>query len=206
MNTANHLLPSGSSSLEKRAAECLRIATQNDIPIPHLINPHKCPTALLPYLAWAFSVDRWEEYWPESVKRQAIIQSYQIHKKKGTVSAVRRIVESLGYDFEIREWFVGKKTKEPGTFRLFVELKNQGVNSSLYEELIRLVEDAKPVSRHMTELAIVVTAKGKLNISTVTHSGEIISIFPKQPTKTTTVQRLLKIATASHSGDIITIY
>lgn len=95
MNTVKPLLPSGSSLLEKRAAECLQEAVTNRIDFENLINPHKCPVKLLPYLAWALSVDYWEEYWSEQQKRQAIIDSYHNHQRKGTVGAVRRIVESL---------------------------------------------------------------------------------------------------------------
>lgn len=179
MNTVKHLLPLGSSDLEKKAAECLCEAVSNQIPIPELINPDKCPVNLLPYLAWAFSVDRWEDAWSESFKRQTIKHAFYIHKKKGTVGAVRRIVESLGYDFEIREWFKEKRKRQAGTFRLFVELKEVGVTSEIYNELIRLIEDAKPVSRHITELAISSTSRGKLHIFSASHSGEIITIYPR---------------------------
>lgn len=178
MSIVKHLLPSGSSQLEKRAAECLQEAVKNPIEFEHLINPHKCPVKFLPYLAWALSVDYWEEYWSEELKRQTIIRAFEEHRKKGTVSAVRKIVESLGYDFEIREWFAEKRQRPAGTFRVFVELKDQGVSEKIYEELERLIEDAKPVSRHITELAISATSKGKANIFTTAHSGEIITILP----------------------------
>ncbi|MDO9795154.1 phage tail protein I, partial [Glaesserella parasuis] len=61
----NHapLLPNGATTLEKRAAECLQQAVRNPIVIADLINPERCPEALLPYLAWAFSVDKWDEQW-----------------------------------------------------------------------------------------------------------------------------------------------
>lgn len=178
MNTVKNLLPVGATTLEKRAAECLRQAVKNQIVIADLINPMRCPEPLLPYLAWAFSVDRWEEDWAETVKRQAIIDSYVVHKRKGTVSAVRRIVESLGYQFEIREWFNEKRWREAGTFRLFVELKETGIDLAIYDELARLVEDAKPVSRHITELAIVATQKAPMHIFSATQSGEISTIYP----------------------------
>ncbi|MDW0617589.1 phage tail protein I [Mannheimia haemolytica] len=179
MNTVKPLLPSGSSLLEKRAAECLQETVTNRIDFENLINPHKCPVKLLPYLAWALSVDYWEEYWSEQQKRQAIIDSYHNHQRKGTVGAVRRIVESLGYDFEIREWFKEKRERQAGTFRIFVELKDKGISEKIYQELERLLEDAKPVSRHITELAVSATSRGKANIFSAAHSGEIILIKPR---------------------------
>lgn len=72
MMITNHLLPIGSTPLEKRAAEILKSAVENPIIIADLINPERCPAELLPYLAWAFSVDKWDENWTEEVKRIAI--------------------------------------------------------------------------------------------------------------------------------------
>ncbi|WGE76081.1 phage tail protein I [Actinobacillus equuli subsp. haemolyticus] len=118
MSTAKHLLPSNSSLLEKRLAEVLKIAVQNELPIKSLINPDTCPAPLLPYLAWTFSVDDWEENWDESKKRNEIKQSFYVHTKKGTVSAVRKIVESMGYDFNIVEWFNDKPRRSPERLKL----------------------------------------------------------------------------------------
>ena len=61
------------------------------------------------------------------IKRKAIEDAFSLHQKKGTVSAVRKIVETLGYKFEIREWFNEKRERTAGTFRLFVEIKRQRV-------------------------------------------------------------------------------
>ncbi|SUT91534.1 phage tail protein I [Actinobacillus lignieresii] len=179
MSTAKHLLPSNSSLLEKRLADVLKVAVQNELPIKSLINPDTCPAPLLPYLAWTFSVDGWEENWDESKKRNEIKQSFYVHKKKGTVSAVRRIVESMGYDFSIIEWFNDKPPAKPGTFKIEVEIANVGISNKVFEELDRLIEDAKPVSRHLTQLAITSTIKNKANAHIGSFIGEIITVYPK---------------------------
>ncbi len=93
MNTANHLLPVGASQLEKRAAECLQEAVTNNIPIAELIDAKKCPVNLLPYLAWAFSVDRWEEYWPENIKRKAIEDAFSLHQKKARFQLCEKLLK-----------------------------------------------------------------------------------------------------------------
>jgi phage tail P2-like protein len=59
----------------------------------------------LPWLAWALSVDTWDSDWPESTKRSLIANSVQIHKTKGTVSAIERVMDALGVTAELREWF-----------------------------------------------------------------------------------------------------
>ncbi|CAQ86368.1 putative bacteriophage protein precursor [Photorhabdus asymbiotica] len=93
----NSLLPVGSSLLEVAAAEAL--ASLSDVPVPlrELWSPERCPVKLLPYLAWAWSVDRWDMDWPESTKRVSIKMSMFVHKHKGTIGAIRRVVEPFGY-------------------------------------------------------------------------------------------------------------
>jgi len=69
---SKRLLPTGSSALEVAAAEAC--ATLEAIPAPMrmLWNAQTCPVELLPYLAWAWSVDRWDSGWSESTKRSVV--------------------------------------------------------------------------------------------------------------------------------------
>ncbi|MFG8561775.1 phage tail protein I, partial [Pseudomonas aeruginosa] len=66
--TALPLLPRNASELERLAAQALAEIQRVPIPLRTLCNPDTCPTNLLPYLAWAFSVDRWSSTWPESAR------------------------------------------------------------------------------------------------------------------------------------------
>jgi len=163
--------------LEQRAAEILKSAVENPIVIADLINPDKCPVHLLPYLAWAFSVDKWDENWSEEVKRIAIKQSFFIHKRKGTINAVRRVVEPIGYLIELKEWFNVEPMGEPGTFSLTIEVPETGLNEQTYNELVRLVNDVKPVSRHLKQLAVAVSPTGTMNVFLGQQTGEIITVY-----------------------------
>nr|DAR03295.1 MAG TPA: tail protein [Caudoviricetes sp.] len=174
---SSHLLPLGSTPLEKRAAEILKSAVENPIVIADLINPDKCPVHLLPYLAWAFSVDKWDENWTDEVKRIAIKQSFFIHKRKGTINAVRRVVEPIGYMVNLKEWFNAVPMGEPGTFSLTIEVPETGLNEQTYNELVRLVNDVKPVSRHLKQLAIAVSPTGTMNVFLGQQTGEIITVY-----------------------------
>ena len=166
--TIKHLLPHGSTLLEQRAAEITRFAVQNPIIIADLINPERCPLELLPYLAWAFSVDKWDEDWSEEVKRIAIKHSFQLHKSKGTIAAIKRVVEPIGYLIELTEWFEMKPQGKPETFTITVEVQES-----------RLTNDVKPVSRHLTRLAITTTPTGTINVFSAPYMGEIITIYPQ---------------------------
>ncbi|MDP8173132.1 phage tail protein I [Pasteurella skyensis] len=174
-----HLLPVGSSKFEKNASQCLRLALQNPIVIADLINPDKCPLKFLPYLAWAFSVDKWDENWSEQVKRNCIKNSFQIHKKKGTISAIRRVVEPIGYLVELTEWFNATKTMRNGEFSLTIEVPELGLTKETYNELVRLIDDVRPVSRHLKKLSLLISPVGIGNVAIAEYSGEIITIQPK---------------------------
>jgi len=62
------LMPSGLSALERRLAEACSGITGLNVPLRKLWNLASCPASFLPYLVWAFSVDRWDEGWAESVQ------------------------------------------------------------------------------------------------------------------------------------------
>jgi phage tail P2-like protein len=38
-------------------------------------------------------------------KRQAVSDAFWIHQRKGTVAAVRRVIENLGYSMTLQEWW-----------------------------------------------------------------------------------------------------
>jgi phage tail P2-like protein len=170
------LLPLNSTPLE-RAIEAT-FAETTLIPLRTLYNPDTCPVHLLPHLAWAWSVDRWDPAWPEPVKRAAIKASFYIHKHKGTIGALRRVVEPLGYLIEVLEWWQTLPEGVPGTFALKVGVLDTGITEEMYRELDRLIDDAKPVSRQLTGLAISLETQGNLNIGVALYEGDVIDVYP----------------------------
>jgi len=115
---AQQLLPGNSTLLEREAAQALAQIQRVPIPLRQLCDPNKCPVSVLPYLAWAFSVDRWDSNWTEATKRAAIRSSRYIHAHKGTIGALRRVVEPLGYLIEVLEWWQTVPEGVPATFAL----------------------------------------------------------------------------------------
>jgi len=67
------------------------------VPIRDLWNPSLCPLALLPWLAWALDVEKWQSDWPEAVQRAAIKESIGTHNRMGTPAGMKAALESLGY-------------------------------------------------------------------------------------------------------------
>lgn len=172
------LLPGNATDLERQAAKALAQIERVPVPIRDLINPDRCPVALLPYLAWAFSVDRWDSRWSESAKRGAIRSSYYIHSRKGTIGALRRVVEPLGYLIEVVEWFQTEPQGVPGTFAIKVGVSDEGISEETYQELTWLIDDARPVTRHMTGLAISLQTTGAFYIAGGVYDGDLLDVYP----------------------------
>ena len=169
-------MATGSSVLEQRAAAACSVISDLSVPLRDLWNPWRCPVKFLPYLAWAFSVDRWEETWTENVKRQTISDAFWIHQRKGTVAAVRRVIENLGYSMTIQEWW---EVADPaGTFRLEIDLNDIGITEPMIKELERIIGDAKPVSRPVSVLTLSASARGPVSTGLALFEGDIISVYP----------------------------
>ncbi|WMN18968.1 phage tail protein I [Pseudomonas piscis] len=170
------LLPINATPLER----ALAAASTGDtaVVLRTLYNPDTCPAHLLSQLAWAWSVDRWDPTWSETVKRNAIKASFFIHARKGTIGALRRVVEPLGYLIEIIEWFDTVPKGVPGTFALKVGVLDTGITEAMYQELERLIDDAKPVSRHLTSLALSLETKGVLTLGVAVYGGDEIDVYP----------------------------
>lgn len=176
---SNSLLPPGSSTLERRLAQACSSISGLNVPLRDLWNPDTCPVNFLPYLAWAFSVDRWDESWAESVKRKVVKDAFYIHQHKGTVSAIRRVVEPLGYLIRVIEWW--KTNDAPGTFRLDVGVLDTGITEEMYHELERVIADAKPCSRHLIGLSITLDANGTVPVAVASYSGDELTVYPYTP-------------------------
>lgn len=128
--------------------------------IPHLLrflyDPDCCPIEALPHLAWAWSVDVWNDAWPEAVKRRVIKNSLYLHRIKGSRGAVERALNGVFAEAEVQEWF---ETGDPvHTFRVAVTptvdllQRNSGVlfSDALIEDLRRVVHAAKPLREHFS--------------------------------------------------------
>ena len=97
MTAPAHLLPPNRGRAEEALAT--GVAAQFPLPVPvgDLWNPDAIPAHLLAWLAWALSVDQWDNDWPEATKRRVIAESVEIHRRKGTVASVKRILRAQGW-------------------------------------------------------------------------------------------------------------
>lgn len=199
------LLPPNATTLERNLARIGAAIEQVPTPLRDLWNPDTCPAALLPYLASAFSVDRWDATWPEATKRAVIKDSFFVHKKKGTIGALRRVVEPLGYLIRVLEWWQTVPEGEPGTFHLDIGVLDTGITDDTYQELERLIDDAKPLSRHLIGLAISMEVRGKTRMHVAAYLGDEMTVYPYTPEEIVTLGRYGSSAT-EHTIDTMTIH
>lgn len=172
----NNMLPPSASGFMRSTEKVTERLTDIPVDLRKLWNPDECPADLLPYLAWALSVDRWDKNWSEQTKRQVIKASWLVHRQKGTVSALRRVVEPFGFLISIIEWWQSGET--PGTFRLDIGVQDQGITEETYLELERLISDAKPCGRHLIGMSINLQTSGPYFVGASTYIGEEITVYP----------------------------
>ncbi|MFV2029820.1 phage tail protein I [Neisseria sp. S1] len=203
MSDYKTLLPKTRSGLEAR------ISRSQNYPVVHAIrrlwNPDTCPAPLLPYLAWAFSVDFWNEDWTESTKRAVIKKAWRAHKYKGTIGAIEDALMPFGVSIRVIEWWQETPPAAVASFKLDLFTIDRQLTEADYKEMERIIKAVKPLSRHLSALNIGVAVSGPVNLSAVTVLGDVTTVYPYlQPILTT--QSSGRIAAAVQDADILTIY
>ncbi|HKY46149.1 MAG TPA: phage tail protein I [Pyrinomonadaceae bacterium] len=175
---SDSLLPPNATTGE-RALEGAT-ARIGDVPTPArtMWNPETCPEELLPWLAWAFSVDEWDVTWSVTQKRSAIAAAYTVQRQKGTIGAVKRALEALGLGLEIIEWFQESPPGPPYTFRVSIGVDQGGAGQEQLEKLISVVNSAKNLRSHLLSVDLAVTTTATIYFAAVTIGGHEITIKP----------------------------
>ncbi|SMC24237.1 phage tail protein, P2 protein I family [Andreprevotia lacus DSM 23236] len=176
----NSLLPPNATPLQRAIVQA---CASHAVPIPlrDLWRVDSCPVALLPWLAWARSVDRWDENWPEATKRAVIAASWGVHEHKGTIAAVRRVVAPIAELLAIVEWWQTNPRQQRGTFSLRLGVTANGITEAMHADLDSMIADARPVSRHLSSLQIETTVVSDVPVvAATTLAGEIVTLYPKE--------------------------
>lgn len=141
------LLPDSATQFERElAALSAELDAIDPVVIETLWDAWRCPSPLLPWLAWALSIDVWEDGWAEPLKRQTIAGSPDYHRVKGTVQAVMAALALAQRPVELTEWGDQVPPGRRGTSRIFVETTLDDVPRIL-KAIRPLVMSAKPKSR-----------------------------------------------------------
>jgi len=177
----NSILPPSASkhlrALEQAAYAMLKEVSNSKIPIRDLWNFNKCPVALLPWLAWTMSVEEWDSTWPEKIKRNTIGESAKVHRKKGTLSSIYRIINAVGITATVIEWWQQQPLAAPYTFIIEVIVHQNEIlqKQSTIGQLKALVNSTKPARAHY-KVVLIVQKKAKLNVIGLLQADKVVEI------------------------------
>lgn len=171
------LSPPGTVHPMRALAAAIERASSMPVPIASIADPDTCPVELLPWLAWAESVDEWRADWSEARKRAAIKASRAIHEHKGTAAALKLAVATLGFDVEIIEWWQETPSADPYTFRALVVVDQEPIGSAAaFDQVVAAAESAKNLRSHMSGVDIKAITRADEYIGFAYWIGETITI------------------------------
>ncbi|EGR1309307.1 phage tail protein I [Vibrio cholerae] len=148
----------------------------------------------LPWLAWWFRVDTWDDAWSVGRKREIIKDALALYKYKGTIWAVERALDLTGFNPTLTVWHQMNPLGVKGTFLVEFIQEKGGLTQKNYENIVTLVESNKQGSQHW-QMAI----KNKPSIggifSAALSKGRNRIITKNFPTNPTLICRLYSAVT-----------
>ncbi len=173
------LLPPNSLKLQKDleiifAKRMAILGSQNK----DITNPEKCPAHVLPWLAWEMSVDVWNENWAEEIRREVIKASLHVHKRKGTIGALKSVLKTFNFESaRIEEWF--EYGGNPYTFRVLIENTTEGFKYEDFFDVSKIIKITKNVRSHLEQLKFSLVQKTELpQIGGSFFHAEQIEFYP----------------------------
>ena len=154
------------------------VARVSDVPVVvrEIWNPDTCPENVLPWLAWAFSVDDWDTNWTTEQKRQTIKQSIVSQRIKGTTGAVKKQLSALGYDVQIIEWFKQTPVGEPYTFEVYITANQYPLSQTDLAKITQVIGTNKNLRSHMGKPHLIVKSEAKTHAGIISGVGNEISL------------------------------
>ncbi len=210
------ILPPNRTALE--LATDLLLADRFDgvgTPLRNLWSAQDCPADLLPWLAWALSIDQWDPAWSERTRRARVAQAIAVQRRKGTRDSVRRVIRAFGGNITLREWWQISPPGPPHTFSVVLSMPSNGAgdgdgdapSAALIEAVIAEIDATKPLRSHFT-FTLAQRAQGGIGLRAVLRPVTYARLAAASPVDTTPAPPFsltLRGAPLSLGGDILTI-
>lgn len=201
MTDAATLLPSNASTLERAVAALDVRITDTPTPIRDVWNPRTCPADLLPWLAFAYAVDEWDNTWSTDVKREVIAQSLEVKRTKGTPAGVQRALAALGLPAQVQEWFQQIPEGDPYTFRVLIEAQQIGFSAKQLAQIRRVIERYKNKRSHLAGVDISIRSTTGPYLASVALGGHDVNVSDGTPRYSDGVSGLDLLIDAAVNGD-----
>lgn len=160
--------------------------------------------SIFPALAWHFHIEG-EEGWnfadTEEKQRQLLKESNYLHRIKGTVPAIERLLSILGFRGRVLEWWEANIPHH--WFKLQIDLFERGITEEEICRLDRLVKHWKRATCWCL-MELFLSSKGTLFIAPIIASGEEFTVYPYTITNIT-VSGTLCVCIGEYGVDITTI-
>lgn len=121
------------------------------VTFPVVWDPETCPEKLLPWLAWGLSIDIWDPAWPLATKRLMVAEAIERQRRKGSVRAVKEVLDVFGVGITVHEWFDPDIQGPPFTFEVRLPVVDpETAAASFIEKVLGRVVRVKPARAHFT--------------------------------------------------------
>lgn len=171
------LLPSNASDQERAISEAIERAGAVPVVVREVWNPDTCPSAILPWLAWAFSLDEWNPNWSDEQKRGAIKAGIAVHQRKGTIGALRAALNGLGLNLKLTEWFQKAPMGNPYTLSVDIVVEQEPIGGlEDFNRIEAVVESTKNLRSHLDALNVKAITRGTEYFAAKCIMGETVNI------------------------------
>jgi len=121
------------------------------------------PEEILDLLAWQFHIEGYELAETVEEKRNFVRNAIELHRHKGTPYAIKKVLEALGLEGRIQEWF--EYGGEAYRFKVEVNSTTKQITAELRDTLIKLINKYKNVRSWLEEIALTYLSRGAVYIS-----------------------------------------
>jgi phage tail P2-like protein len=113
---------------------------------------------LLDLLGWQFHIEGWELAKTIEEKRNLVKNAIKLHRYKGTPYAIKKVLEALNLEGQVREWFEYKG--QPYRFKVEVNSPLRQITPELRDKLLKLIEEYKNERSWLEEIILSYLAAG----------------------------------------------
>lgn len=166
-------LLSYSTPFERALELSVERAFSVETPVRDVINPEAAAPGLLPWIAFAVSVDNWRPDWTDAQKRAAIGVSIYVKRHKGTIGAVRAAVGAVMDGAVVREFGPAK----PFRGEVLLNVHSADFNENTVDEMVRVVDSSKNLRTQM-DLRLFFAGTAPVGVGAAMHVIEVLSVRP----------------------------
>ena len=166
-------------------------------------DPLTVDARFLPVLADEYQTYFLDQATTEERRREMIASSLRVHRKKGTIGALRTAFAATGYPVEVQEWFAYQS--DPYYFRLIVDVSGREIGDEQIAQISELTEEMKNVRSHLDYIQPELGSDGRAEAICISGGGETVTVAPYTPDNVITSAPMAAGAII-HGVDTTTIY